>query len=197
MFDDLIKFLPFVFDYYVSGAIFYFLRDRILQIKLKDSAIVTTVVFSAIVKIVVDAVMNTKILAGTPISIVRVYYIALSILLFLIDFGIVRTNFANKHLAKWHGTTFEDDVWTRILGNDGKTAITATLSDGSIITGRPMYINKEYIAIAEYRIRNKDTAFNGVHNNDELCTILIKDIKMVQTAYLNDSAVKKLNKSLG
>ena len=198
MLEDLVDFLPFIFDYYIPGVVFFFLRERVLQIKLaaKDTPM-STVVLSTIIKFVVDVICSIKMLSGTPSVLMHVYYIAAAIVFFAIDFAIVRTNFANKHLANLNGLTFQDDIWARIVGNDGRTAITVTLSDGSIVTGRPMYINKEYISIAEYSFRNKDVAFGDTHNDYELCTVPIKDIRMVQTKYLNGSEVKELNKSLG
>lgn len=198
MFEDLMEFLPFIFDYYVPGAVFFFLRGRVLQIKLEAKDTVAPIItLSVVIKFIVDAICNTKLFAGTPLVFTHLYYILAAVILFALDTAIVRTNFANKCLVNLNGLTFQDDVWARVVGSDGKTAITVTLSDGSVVTGRPMYINKEYISIAEYSFRNKDVAFGDTHNDYELCTVLIKDIKMIQTKYLDGSEVKELNKSLG
>lgn len=198
MFEDLMEFLPFIFDYYIPGVVFFFLRGRVLQIRLETKdPIIPTVTLSVVIKFIVDAICNTKLFAGTPFVFVHAYYILAAVILFVLDAAIVRLNFINKHLASINGLTFQDDVWARIIGDDGKTAITITLSDGSVIVGRPMYINKEYISIAEYSIRNKDSVFGQTHDDCELCTVPIKDVRTVQTEYLSGSEVKKLNKSLG
>ncbi len=198
MFEDLMEFLPFIFDYYIPGAVFFFLRGRVLQIKLEAKDTVAPIItLSVVIKFIVDAICNTKLLAGTPLVFTHLYYILAAVILFVLDAAIVRTNFSNKFLVNLNGLTFQDDVWARVVGSDGKTAITVTLSDGSMVTGRPMYINKEYISIAEYSFRNKDVAFGDTHNDYELCTVPIKDIRAVQTKYLDGSEVKELNKSLG
>lgn len=194
---SLTELLPLLFDYYVPGYIFFWMLEQVLHSNNAKATIQSRVIFSAVVKVFIDALFEILPVEFYSVHLVHVIYIGFAIVLFGVVFLLTKTKRVNIGLAKLLGLTFEDNIWARVIGTDGKTALSITLKNGNKIIGRPAYINKDYIAMAEYSIKTGNTGYSDTHNDYELCTVAIDEIAVVETFYLDGSQIKELNKMLG
>ena len=197
---DLLELIPVIYDYFVPGFVFFWLRKVLFQANKDERTLQNYVVFSTIIKTIVDAFIVFVHFEETPIELVRFYYILISAGVFAANYLIVKLPAVNEYLIKKHGISFEEDIWARTIDKDERTSICLTLSNGKVVAGSPAFINDKYIAVVNYYLgnnkKNDDYEFGDIYDDSQMCVVPIAEVKMMQTDYADGSKVKQRNQKV-